>query len=152
MRRRRATWGGVGYNQAGTVADPVSLWHETVHTPGIYNLEVDPSVLRPMKCADLIARHLADGPPLSALQRLAGPRAAQPSDHLDLFTTKLTHQSIRAPRHRPRPARPGGINAVGVITAQASNNGAGNDLTTTFRARIYRFRASVPRRNVSWMR
>jgi len=72
MQRRRATRGGVGYNQGGTVLDPVALWHEAVHTPGIYDLEVDTSLLRPEECADLIAICLAHGPPQpSAFQRLA---------------------------------------------------------------------------------
>jgi chloramphenicol 3-O phosphotransferase len=70
MERRRATWG------AGTVADgsvppPVRLWQEAVHTPGIYDLEVDTSLLRPEESADLIRTHLKDGPPPSALRRLA---------------------------------------------------------------------------------
>jgi len=73
MHRRRATWGGDGYNPSGSVADPVKLWHEAVHGHGIYDLEVDTSVLRTDECADLIARHLVDGPPPSAFQRLAGP-------------------------------------------------------------------------------
>lgn len=71
MERRRATWGGAGYNQAGSVADPVSLWDEAVHTPGVYDLEVDTSVLSSEECADLIRQRLENGPPPSALQRLA---------------------------------------------------------------------------------
>lgn len=58
LERRRATWGGIGYNQDGTVQDPVQLWHDAVHQPGIYDLEVDTSVLRPQQSADLIARRL----------------------------------------------------------------------------------------------
>jgi chloramphenicol 3-O phosphotransferase len=64
LERRRATWGGADL-------DPVRRWHEAVHTPGIYDLEVDTSVLRPEECADRIARHLAGGPPPSAFHRLA---------------------------------------------------------------------------------
>jgi chloramphenicol 3-O phosphotransferase len=71
MDRRRATWGGVGYNQEGSVADPVRLWQEAVHTPGIYDLEIDTSVLTPEECADLIRRRLQDSPPPSAFQCLA---------------------------------------------------------------------------------
>ena len=71
LERRRATWGGVGYHRGGTVHDPVSLWHTAVHTPGIYDLEVDTSVLRPDECADLIARRLAESPPPSAFHRLS---------------------------------------------------------------------------------
>ena len=69
--RRRATWGGAGYNAGGTVRDPVTLWHEAVHIPGIYDLEVDTSVLSPEECADLIAGRLAQGPRPAAFQRLA---------------------------------------------------------------------------------
>jgi chloramphenicol 3-O phosphotransferase len=70
MQRRRATWGGAGYNQDGSVANPVSLWQKAVHTPGIYDLEVDTSVLSPDECADLIARRLRGGPLPSAFQEL----------------------------------------------------------------------------------
>jgi chloramphenicol 3-O phosphotransferase len=71
LERRRATWGGIGYNQGGTVEDPVRLWHEAVHLPGIYDLEVDTSVLRPEQCADLIAARLADAPYPRAFERIA---------------------------------------------------------------------------------
>ena len=70
--RRRATWGGVGYREGGSVVDPVRLWDEAVHTPGVYDLEVDTSLLRPDACADLIAGRLRDGPPPEAFARLAG--------------------------------------------------------------------------------
>jgi chloramphenicol 3-O phosphotransferase len=71
LERRRATWGGVGYHQGGTVQDPVRLWHEAVHRPGIYDLEVDTSVLSPEECADLIAVRLRDGPRPLAFNRIA---------------------------------------------------------------------------------
>jgi chloramphenicol 3-O phosphotransferase len=71
MERRRATWGGVGYNQEGSVADPVSLWHQAVHTPGVYDLEVDTSVLSADECADLIHQRLENGPPPSAFRCIA---------------------------------------------------------------------------------
>ncbi|MEH0971584.1 chloramphenicol phosphotransferase [Micromonospora sp. CPCC 205546] len=71
LQRRRSTWGGVGYSQGGAVQNPVDLWHEAVHRPGIYDLEVDTSVLSPEECADRIAHRLAMGPPPSAFQRLA---------------------------------------------------------------------------------
>jgi chloramphenicol 3-O phosphotransferase len=73
LERRRATWGGAGYQESGAVADPVGRWHAAVHEPGIYDLEVDTSVLRPDECAALIAGRLRDGPPPSAFARLAGP-------------------------------------------------------------------------------
>jgi chloramphenicol 3-O phosphotransferase len=68
MERRRATWGGVGYNQEGSMTDPVRLWHEAVHTPGGYDLEVDTSVLSSDQCADLIHQRLKNGPPGSAFR------------------------------------------------------------------------------------
>src|SRR5437867_1142727 len=69
MVRRRATW-GAGDADDGSVPKPVSLWQQAVHVPGIYDLEVDTSVLSPPACADLIRRRLEDGPPPSAFQRL----------------------------------------------------------------------------------
>jgi chloramphenicol 3-O phosphotransferase len=76
MERRLATWGGVGYHEGGTVPDPVRLWHEAVHKPGIYDLELDTSALQPEECADLIARRLADGPQPLAFRRIAELPAA----------------------------------------------------------------------------
>ena len=70
IERRLATW-GVGYAEDGSVPEPVSLWQQAVHQPGIYDLEVDTSTLSPEQSADLIARHLAEGPPPSACKRLA---------------------------------------------------------------------------------
>jgi len=70
MKRRRATW-GAGEVDDGSVPEPVRLWQQAVHVPGIYDLEVDTSVLSPEACADAIRRHLDDGPPPSAFQRLA---------------------------------------------------------------------------------
>ena len=70
MERRRATW-GAGDADDGSVPRPVRLWQQAVHAPGIYDLEVDTSVLSPQACADTIRRRLAGGPPPSAFRRLA---------------------------------------------------------------------------------
>ena len=70
MERRRATW-GVGDAVDAPVPQPVRLWQEAVHTPGIYDLEVDTSVLSPEACAAVIRQHLEHGPSPSAFQRLA---------------------------------------------------------------------------------
>ena len=70
MERRRATW-GAGDAADGAVPPPVRRWQQAVHTPGIYDLEVDTSVLSPAACAEAIRQHLEDGPPPSAFQRLA---------------------------------------------------------------------------------
>lgn len=70
MERRRATW-GAGYAEDGSVPKPVRLWQLMVHVPGIYDLEVDTSVLSADECAEVIRRHLADGPPPTAFHRLS---------------------------------------------------------------------------------
>lgn len=69
MERRIATW-KVGYTDDGSIPKPVSLWQQAVHMPGIYDLEVDTSVLNPEECAKLIRQRLEEGPPPSAFQRL----------------------------------------------------------------------------------
>ena len=53
------------------VPPPVLLWQEEVHKPGIYDLEVDTSLLSPEEGAEVIRRRLEDGPPPSAFQQLA---------------------------------------------------------------------------------
>jgi chloramphenicol 3-O phosphotransferase len=65
MERRRATWGA----DAGMAR--VALWQEAVHTPGIYDLEVDTATLSPEGCAEVIRRRLDEGPAPAAFRRLA---------------------------------------------------------------------------------
>jgi len=65
LDRRRATWG------ADSPTDAVRLWQAAVHTPGVYDLEVDTSILRPADCAEVIRTRLRDGPPPSAFHQLA---------------------------------------------------------------------------------
>lgn len=71
MERRRAT----GWHAADADEDEVlwrvQLWEEHVHTPGIYDLEVDTSVLRAEECAAQIRQRIEDGSPPSAFRRLA---------------------------------------------------------------------------------
>ncbi len=57
MERRIATW-GTGYTEDGHVPQPVVDWQESVHMPGIYDLELDTSVLSPKECADVIRRRV----------------------------------------------------------------------------------------------
>lgn len=71
MERRRDTGWKVGGAADDPVPPPVRLWQREVHTPGIYDLEVDTSVLSPEECAAAIRRHLDGGPPPSAFQQLA---------------------------------------------------------------------------------
>ncbi len=78
MKRRKAS--PPGSYAVGTPDDPVpapvQLWQEEVHKPGIYDLEVDTSLLSPEECADAIRARLSDGPPGTAFQRLAELRSA----------------------------------------------------------------------------
>jgi len=73
-RRNRGQAGREHRYVTGTAEDPVPApvlaWQQAVHTPGIYDLEVDTSVLSPEACADAIRQRLADGAPPTALERL----------------------------------------------------------------------------------
>lgn len=53
------------------IPEPILRWQRDVHIPGIYDLEVDTSVLSPEECAAAIRRRLDDGPAPSAFERLA---------------------------------------------------------------------------------
>lgn len=46
-------------------------WQTEVHLPGIYDLEVDTSILSPSECAAAIAKVLAAPPSRTAFERLA---------------------------------------------------------------------------------
>ncbi|MGZ3664171.1 MAG: chloramphenicol phosphotransferase CPT family protein [Ktedonobacterales bacterium] len=70
MQRHRATW-RTGNDDDGAIPQTVRLWQQSVHVPGIYDLEVDTSVLSAKECAALIYHRLKDGPPPSAFQHLA---------------------------------------------------------------------------------
>jgi chloramphenicol 3-O phosphotransferase len=71
MTRRQATW-GASYADDGSIPRPVRLFQELVHAPGIYDLEVDTSVMSPEACAAAIRACVDEGPSPTALQRLAG--------------------------------------------------------------------------------
>ncbi|MEA5606106.1 chloramphenicol phosphotransferase CPT family protein [Nostoc sp. UHCC 0252] len=71
MERRQNTGWNVVSAADSPVPSPVQLWQREVHIPGIYDLEVDTSLLSPGACAELIRRHLANTPVPSAFQRLA---------------------------------------------------------------------------------
>ncbi len=77
MKRRNESPPGryvVGTPEA-PIPPPVRLWQEEVHKPGIYDLEVDTSLLSPQECADEIRARLSEGPPGTAFQKLAGTEA-----------------------------------------------------------------------------
>ncbi len=70
MERRKATWNR-GYEEDGSIPLPVIRWQEAVHLPGIYDLELDTSVLTPEQCANVIRQRLEDGLANTALARIA---------------------------------------------------------------------------------
>lgn len=71
MQRRRATGWNTDLPPDAPVQLPVQLWQREVHIPGIYDLEVDTSLLSPEACAKAIRQHLAQGHPASAFAQLA---------------------------------------------------------------------------------
>lgn len=64
MERRRSTG-------RGSVPEPVKRWQKAVHVPGIYDLEVETSLLSPEECAELIRQRLDDDRAATAFPRLA---------------------------------------------------------------------------------
>lgn len=82
MQRRNASGDGRHYVTGPADAPPpvVRLWSRAVHTPGVYDLEVDTGTLTPLDCAQAIRRRL-DAPTTapSVFQRLAegSPRLEQ---------------------------------------------------------------------------
>lgn len=71
MERRQAT----GWDASRTAE--ARLWQQEVHNPGIYDLEVDTSVLSPVECAAAIRQHLETGAAPSAFRRLAAMAPTQ---------------------------------------------------------------------------
>ncbi|HYX18874.1 MAG TPA: hypothetical protein VE944_31795 [Nostoc sp.] len=71
MERRQNTGGKVGNAANSLMPHPVELWQREVHMPGIYDLEVDTSLLSPGACAEVIRKHLGNIPAPSAFQQLA---------------------------------------------------------------------------------
>ena len=73
MERRRASLEGhylVGSSDEPK-PEPIRRWQREVHKPGIYDLEVDTSLLRPEECATETQRCLDAAPRPTALERLA---------------------------------------------------------------------------------
>lgn len=56
VARRLATWGGE------PTVERALRWDQAVHRPGIYDMELDTSVLSPEVCATMIERRLTAGP------------------------------------------------------------------------------------------
>src|SRR5688500_16303587 len=74
-RRHTVQAGREGAYVIGTARDPIPApvrrWQEAVHTPGVYDLEVDTSILTPEECAALIRARLEGGPRPTAFARMA---------------------------------------------------------------------------------
>ena len=69
MARRNAA--PEGYAAGPGVPEPVRRWQQAVHQPGIYDLEVDTSLLTPQQAADAIAAALAEPLRPSVFEQLA---------------------------------------------------------------------------------
>lgn len=78
-RRNAGEAGREGAYVTGSAAEPIPApvrrWQDAVHRPGIYDLEVDTSLLSPAACAEAIRRRLVDRTPPSAFRRLAAREA-----------------------------------------------------------------------------
>ncbi|PKG23112.1 chloramphenicol phosphotransferase CPT family protein [Niallia nealsonii] len=70
MERRIETW-NTGYTEDGDVPQPVILWQDSVHVPGIYDLELDTSVLSSEECAGAIRMQLETEPYGTAFKQIA---------------------------------------------------------------------------------
>jgi chloramphenicol 3-O phosphotransferase len=74
-RRNAGQVGREGRYVRGTSEDPipapVQRWQDAVHVPGIYDFEVDTSVLSAEECAEAIRRRLDEGLPGVAFRELA---------------------------------------------------------------------------------
>jgi chloramphenicol 3-O phosphotransferase len=76
MARRRANQPGreglyAAAAEGEPVPAPVLAWQRAVHEPGVYDLELDTSVLDPEACAGAVLGLLADPRPPTAFARLA---------------------------------------------------------------------------------
>ena len=77
MERRRTTGWDTGTSAESPVPDPVLRWQRDVHNPGVYDIEIDTSMLSPEECAQVIRRRLKEGAAPSAFQRLAAMSTKQ---------------------------------------------------------------------------
>lgn len=75
-RRSLGQSGREGEYVTGSEGEPVPAavvaWEQAVHTPGVYDLEVDTSLLSPAQCAAVIGRQLQRvGQHVTAFEKLA---------------------------------------------------------------------------------
>lgn len=77
VQRRRTTGYLSSESPDAPVPEPVLRWQREVHRPGIYDLEVDTSLLSPAECAERIRERVEHGPPPEAFARLAAMEAGE---------------------------------------------------------------------------
>jgi len=70
IMRRRENTSYLSYREDGTIPAPILLWQDAVHSPGIYDMEVDTSTDTPREIAKAIRERL-DRAHFSAFRRLA---------------------------------------------------------------------------------
>jgi chloramphenicol 3-O phosphotransferase len=73
VERRVATW-GEKRPANGTIPEHILRWEAEVHRPGIYDLEVDTSAMRPAECAAAVRDLLGSGVRPTAFAALAASR------------------------------------------------------------------------------
>ena len=71
MERRNAAPAGYATGPVDDPPPPVLRWQRETHVPGIYDLEVDTSLLSPEECAEAIRLRLGEAEPASAFAKLA---------------------------------------------------------------------------------
>jgi chloramphenicol 3-O phosphotransferase len=71
VERRRKTW-NLQWEPGDPIPEPVLRWQREVHRPGIYDVEVDTSVLTPEECAGIIRERLHRDERPTAFDRIAG--------------------------------------------------------------------------------
>ncbi len=71
MQRRAGSDGNyLTANEEGEIPLPVLRWQEEVHKPGIYDLELDTSMLSAEECAERILNVIASGAKFNARDKL----------------------------------------------------------------------------------
>ena len=68
--KRRVDTAYPAYEKDGSISKPILRWQESVHLPGIYDIEVDTSVNTPSEIAKLIQKRLNDSN-FTAINRLS---------------------------------------------------------------------------------
>lgn len=74
MRRRRSIGWNTDIPEGAPVPEAVRRWQEEAHDPGIYDIEVDTSVLGPEACARSIGERMNANEPSGAMARLISNR------------------------------------------------------------------------------